>query len=183
MKIHIIGAAGSGKTTLATQLGQQFACPSYDLDHVAYENGVGGKRDAQTRAQDVAQIVAHPAWITEGVYLWWVEPLWKSADHIIWLDLPAYVNIQRIVTRHIRLSVKGKNPHAGLRNLWQFLEWQWKTYYQAGLHLPKSADDDDLVSYANTVHALIPYHDKLLRLRSPRAVRHVIPHTFPQETA
>ncbi|MCB0099677.1 MAG: hypothetical protein KDE46_28285 [Caldilineaceae bacterium] len=38
-RIHILGAAGSGKTTLARRAAEQIGCPWHELDAVAYEGG------------------------------------------------------------------------------------------------------------------------------------------------
>jgi hypothetical protein len=54
------------------------------------------------RLDDVARIAASPAWITEGSFLWWTEPLLRAADTIVWLDIPLSLAVRRIVTRHIR---------------------------------------------------------------------------------
>ena len=38
MKIHIIGAPGSGKSFLADNLSKQFDIPHYDLDDLQWDN-------------------------------------------------------------------------------------------------------------------------------------------------
>ncbi len=38
MKIHIIGAPGSGKSFLAGNLSKQFDIPHYDLDDLQWDN-------------------------------------------------------------------------------------------------------------------------------------------------
>ena len=43
-RIHIIGGAGSGKTTLARRLGTLLDAPYYDLDEIGYEGGFTAKR-------------------------------------------------------------------------------------------------------------------------------------------
>ncbi len=44
MKAHIIGIAGSGKTTLAACMARESGVPAIDLDYVVYERGVGCER-------------------------------------------------------------------------------------------------------------------------------------------
>ena len=46
-RIHILGAAGSGKTILAQNLSQTLSVPWYELDTVAYEND-HGRNDKST---------------------------------------------------------------------------------------------------------------------------------------
>ena len=43
-RIHIVGGPGSGKTTIALDLGRRLDVPAYDLDEVGYEGGAGDQR-------------------------------------------------------------------------------------------------------------------------------------------
>ena len=129
-RIHIIGGAGSGKTTLARAIGGARTLPAYDLDAIAYEDGAGAKRSLDARLADVRRIVGQPSWVTEGIFLWWTDELLRNADVIIWLDLPWRIGARRIVLRHLRTSIAGTNRHRGIRNLIRFLR-ATQRYYRA----------------------------------------------------
>ena len=79
-RIHIVGGPGSGTRLLARRLGQLLAVPVYDLDAVAYEAGGETKRALDARRALVTAIAQQSGWVTQGVYLWWCEPLARHAD-------------------------------------------------------------------------------------------------------
>ena len=117
-RIHIIGSAGSGKTTLARQLAAALNAPCYELDHIGYSGF--SKRSVEDRAVDVRRIASEPAWVTEGGFIWWVGDLLDAADTIIWLDLPWRLCWQRIVTRHIKADLARTNTYPGFRKMLRF---------------------------------------------------------------
>jgi MoxR-like ATPase len=86
-RIHVTGAQGSGKTTLAARLHELTGLPVHELDRVALVGGGNGpERPVAERDSMVASIAAADAWITEGVHLGWTAPLLDRADAIVWLD-------------------------------------------------------------------------------------------------
>ena len=87
-RIHVIGGPGSGKTTLARRLTVCLSAPSFDLDAVGYVSGVGIKRPLEDRLVDVRVIATNRSWVTEGIFLWWIDELLEAADMIVWLDVP-----------------------------------------------------------------------------------------------
>jgi len=119
-----------------------------------------------SRLADIQRIAAQSAWIAEGAYLWWTEALPDAATQIIWLDLPWRIAAWRIVTRHVRASLRGSNPHRGLRNLLRFLRNTWR-YSHGPAIPPTSADDDGAMTRAATAAILMPYRDRLIHCRRP----------------
>lgn len=171
MRIHIIGAAGSGKTTVAQWVSQECGVPHSDLDFVSWENGSGGLIPLEKRLADVETIANQPGWVTEGVYLWWIESLVQAADEVVWLDLPPRICLTRIVVRHARKSLAGTNLHPGLGKLYRFVKWQIDSYYRAepaDLALPI---DDRKPSRASTEAYLRKFRPKLTHLTTPAQVR------------
>lgn len=169
-RIHIMGASGSGKTTLAGQLSQALGIPWYELDSVAYEGGFARKRTYDERLTELHSIIAQPAWVTEGFYLWWIDDLLAAADAIVWLDLPWHVSMPRIVTRHMQLSWRGENRHPGVRNLANYV-WGCRHYYlEERPRQPAALDDDGAVNRAGVVDYLAPYNDKIVHCRRPSDV-------------
>lgn len=169
-RIHIMGAAGSGKTTLARWASERLNCSWHELDSVAYEGGYARKRTLDERLASLQAIIAQPVWVTEGSYLWWVDDLLEAADAIVWLDLPWTVAMPRIVTRHFKLSWAGENRHPGLRNLIDFA-WGCRLYYlEKEPRVPKARDDDFALNRAGVVQYLAPYITKVVQCRKPAEV-------------
>jgi adenylate kinase family enzyme len=169
-RIHILGAAGSGKTTLAGWAAERLTCPWYELDAIAYEGGYARKRTLGERLASLQAITAQPTWVTEGSFLWWIDDLLDTADAIVWLDLPWTVSMPRILTRHFKLSWAGKNKHPGLRKLIDFA-WGCRHYYlEKEPRIPNGRDDDFAVNRAGVVEYLAPYMAKVIQCKRPADV-------------
>jgi RecA/RadA recombinase len=160
-RIHVIGGPGSGKTTLARQLAARVSAPVFDLDEVAYVGGAGPERPLAQRLADVAAIAAQPAWVTEGIYLRWIDDLLRAADAVVWLDVPGRVAVWRIVLRHARASIAGTNRHPGLGKLIRFLRSTHRYYTDTSPGAPA-------LSRAQTARDLAPYRSKLVRCATSR---------------
>ncbi len=168
-KIHITGGPGSGKTTLAGRLCASLSLPHIDLDPVAWEPQ--GAVPLLVRKKRVESILASAGWITEGIFLWWTEPLMESAQAIIWLDLPFRVAAWRILRRHTLASLRGNNPHPGLGQLMRFLTSAGRQYHTRQPVPPSTPDDDFAVTRAATSQVLVRYRHKLIHCRTSDGVR------------
>lgn len=171
-RIHIIGGAGSGKTTLARRLGTLLDAPYYDLDEIGYEGGFGAKRPLEARLADIERIVAQSAWITEGGYIWWVDDLLRAADIIVWLDLPWRIRRWRIITRHIKADLARNNRHSGYLNLYRF--YKRTRQYDRGTKLLTLNPGEDLANDSSNrvtvAHKLALYQQKVVQCCSPADV-------------
>jgi adenylate kinase family enzyme len=170
-RVHIIGGAGSGKTTLAKWFRDKCGIPCYDLDQIGWD--AAGKVPLDQRMAAIDAILPQPAWATEGAFLWWTDPLLEHAEIIVWLDLPFPLNAYRMVKRHILADLRGNNPHAGYRNLFDFMSGVGRRHYMRRPLAPKAPDDDFAITRAATQQILARYSAKLVRCRSPRDVRMV----------
>ena len=127
MKIFIIGGPGSGKTTLANRLSEQYGISYYDLDDLFWDNTAahyGTKRDPAERDALLDRILSESDWIIEGVYYAWCGRCFAEADSIRFLNVPRRVYRLRIIRRFIRRKLgieKGKKET--LRSLRDLLKW------------------------------------------------------------
>lgn len=169
-RIHIMGAAASGKTTLAGQLATRLHAPLYELDAIAYEGGFARKRTLPERLTSLQAIIVQPSWVSEGFYLWWIDELLQAAEVIVWLDLPWYVSMPRIVTRHIKLSWAGKNRHPGVINLLKFT-WGARNYYlEQTARIPQTPDQDFGINRVGVAACLAAYAHKVVHCQRPAEV-------------
>src|SRR5689334_17652627 len=83
-RVHVIGGAGAGKSTLAGWLALRLQLPLYHLDALNFVDASERRRPYAERVSAVARIAAEPAWVTEGIFLGWTDALLGVADRIIW---------------------------------------------------------------------------------------------------
>jgi adenylate kinase family enzyme len=164
-RIHIIGGPGSGKTTVAFEIGRRLGVPVYELDLVGYEDGAGERRPLDSRLADVRDIAAEPGWVAEGVFLGWADELLRESDVILWLDVPWRVAAYRIIRRHLKESLAGTNRHPGVFRLFRFLRIARRYYSRSSLR-PVELDNDGNNSRAATSGHLEPFAGKVIRCAS-----------------
>lgn len=103
MKIHILGASGSGVTTLGNALGKKLAIPYFDSDNYYWEKSDPPftiKRDINERYAVVNQLLhQHDDWIFGGSVISWDMSVFPAFDLIVFLWIPASVRMERIKAR------------------------------------------------------------------------------------
>lgn len=113
-KILIIGGPGSGKTTLATMLGEKYNLPVINLDGINYfENWK--ERDKEERDNIILQKTKEDKWIIEGNYKSTLKIRAERADLIIFLDYPTVRLLYGIIKRNIKNFNKEKKEIKGCK--------------------------------------------------------------------
>jgi hypothetical protein len=97
-RVMILGPPGSGKSTLARQLGARHGLPVFHLDQAYWRRGWIMAPPEEFRAE-VDRIASLPAWIIDGNYTFVVESRLRAADTMIYLDVPSWLSLWRIVRR------------------------------------------------------------------------------------
>ena len=95
MRIHITGNAGSGKTTLAKELGDFLKLDVYGLDKIVWMPN-WKKTSSDKRKQLEHELVDKSQWIIEGVS----SIVRQSSDIIIFLDYPRHICLFRCIKRN-----------------------------------------------------------------------------------
>ncbi len=101
-RIMIIGGAGSGKSTLAQQVGAALNLPVYHMDREVFWLPGWVERSKDDQLQQVERIVALNAWVFEGNNSSTFHLRRVRADMLIWLDVPVWQRIIRVVRRGLR---------------------------------------------------------------------------------
>jgi len=110
-RIAIIGNAGSGKSTLGTMLQKKLDLPLYHLDHYRWKPDWEKRDDAEFVAVH-NQLCDKEAWIIEGVATRFFDYRASKADTIIFLDVPTWLCLYRVLKRTVMLfgTIGDSNP-------------------------------------------------------------------------
>jgi adenylate kinase family enzyme len=102
-RIHLLGASGSGTTTLGHALAQRLACPHFDTDDyfwlptdAPYEQ-IRERPERQTLLG--ADLERHPTWVLSGSLCGWGDLFIPLFDLVIFCAVPTDVRIARLRER------------------------------------------------------------------------------------
>ncbi len=122
-RIIVVGAPGCGKTTTARMIATALAIPHIELDSLWWEpNWV--EAGAEVFIQRARAVVQQPQWVVDGNYfsVGARDEIWPLADTVVWLDLPRWIAVPRVVRRSVGRSVRGTELWNGNKeNLLQVL--------------------------------------------------------------
>ncbi len=99
-RVMIVGAPGSGKSTVAVRLGAMTGLPVFHMDRIHYLPGWVERGRAEKIAMANA-IEASDAWIFEGGLSSTYDNRAARSDLIVWLDLPLLLRLWRVTRRVI----------------------------------------------------------------------------------
>ncbi|MDF2484016.1 MAG: topology modulation protein FlaR [Herbinix sp.] len=107
MRIYIVGAVSSGKTTLAKSLSKKLHLPYHSLDemvHISDQNADLGnrKRPIDERDSLFQSTICQPAWIIEDVGRPCFEEGLKEAETILLLETSTRIRNYRIIKRWLK---------------------------------------------------------------------------------
>ncbi|MCR8632164.1 DNA topology modulation protein [Paenibacillus radicis (ex Xue et al. 2023)] len=127
-KIMLIGSGGSGKSSLARQLGNILGIKVYHLDAIFWKPGwVGTPKEEQRKVQE--ELISRENWIIDGNYGGTIDIRLQSADTIIFIDLSKWLCLYRVLKRRIQYHKKNRIDMAEgceERLDLQFLKWVWE---------------------------------------------------------
>lgn len=128
-RICIIGGSGTGKTTLANNLGTQLKIAVYHIDaihHLANWN----IRDKAERDAIIADIVHKREWIIDGTYRSTLKMRLEQADYVIYLDYSTVAQIKGVLKRFLcyhgqeRAELPGCKERMTSEFFWSVVKWR-----------------------------------------------------------
>lgn len=100
-RVIILGPCGSGKSTLARRLGIKHGLPVFHLDQAFHRPGWRPAPEDAFHAE-VERMAALPAWVIDGNYKGVMASRFARADTLVYLDMPTWVTMPRLVGRIAR---------------------------------------------------------------------------------
>lgn len=114
-KFLIVGAIGSGKTTLARKLSKILKIKNYELDNIAYKRrDIHEKQKPEIRDKKLKSVLKRKKWLLEGFYSRaWTYPIYKKAEIVIILNIKTSLSKKRVIKRYLKrkLSFKKDKKH------------------------------------------------------------------------
>ena len=164
-RIHVIGASGSGTTTLARALATRWSVPHADADDyfwVPTAPPFRQKRPPEQRVALMEQVfVPREAWVLSGSMSGWGESVVARCDAVVFLALDPAERMRRLETREqVRREGQESDPEA-----WEeFRTWA------------ASYDDPEFTGRSRAGHEawLAGIDRPLLRLDSARPVEDLV---------
>ena len=98
----ITSASGNGGTTFSRELAARLGVPFHELDALFWGPG-WTKMPAEEFRALVEPIVAAEGWVIDGSYQGRLgDFVLRNADLVVWLDLPVYIWLPRLLRRTLR---------------------------------------------------------------------------------
>ena len=167
-RVSVVGTSGAGKSTFAAALAALLGVPWLELDSV-YHQADWTPLDLSSFRAHVGEVASGPGWVIDGNYSRVRDLVWARADTVVWLDLPRRTVMRRVVFRTLRRVGGRVELWNGNRERWRnfftldehesVIAWAWKTH------------GSNRSRYAAELADPALSHLRVVRLRSPRAVR------------
>lgn len=135
-RVHIVGASGSGTTTLGAAIAARFGHRHLDTDDFFWERTDPPYRVQRPREERLASLSRalgeSPTWVLSGSLCGWGDPLIPEFELVVFLVVSTEVRLARLLAREV--SRYGKDAIAPGGKLHgahvAFLEWAGR--YDAG---------------------------------------------------
>ena len=112
-RIHILGASGSGTTTLGRALAARLQCPHFDTDDYFWlptDPPYTQRRERTERAQLLMDdVTAHDSWVVSGSLCGWGDVAIPLFELVVFLSIPQDIRMARLRQRE-HATIWGTHP-------------------------------------------------------------------------
>jgi adenylate kinase family enzyme len=143
-RIHILGASGSGTTSLASEIARDYGHTHLDTDDFFWLSTSPPYRLKRPREERITllqqALLESTSWVLSGSLCGWGDPLIPQFELVVFLAVPTPVRLMRLRARDIkRYGEHAIMPGGDLHNAHvQFLEWAGR-YDTGGLEMRSRA--------------------------------------------
>ncbi|MFE7408822.1 toxin [Isoptericola sp. NPDC057559] len=127
-RVSVVGAVGSGKSTVSRELAARLGVRRVELDALFWGPDWTPRPHEQLLA-DARREIAGDAWVIDGNYTTALQPeIWARADAVVWLDPPKQVVIAQVYGRTLARAVDRTElwPSTGNRQRWRDVLAPWR---------------------------------------------------------
>jgi adenylate kinase family enzyme len=140
MRVHLVGASGSGTTTLGRALAVRLECPHLDTDDYFWLPSDPPFQHVRARAVRVASLGAAlartPGWVLSGSLCGWGDVFVPQFDLVVFLWVPRDVRIARLRARERARYGAAVEP-GGAMHARSEAFIAWAAGYDEGLDVPE----------------------------------------------
>lgn len=136
MRLHVLGASGSGTSTLGAALAERLGTIHLDTDDYFWEPTDPPYQDPRPRAERqrllARDLDAHPGWVLSGSLCGWGDVFMPRFETVVFLRVPTEVRLRRLRERErARFGAAALAPGGAMHeNHAAFLAWA--AAYDAG---------------------------------------------------
>ena len=171
-RVHVVGGPGVGKSAFARRIAAARGLELHHLDETAFEGPEFILRSYEVTTHAARTFAAEPRWVTEGIFVGWVEPLFDRADVIVWLDHLTWSQAsRRIANRWFRQALREPAARRGTERFFRFRDYTRNTRQLIRVLVTsreywsnRTSPRRYTVTRAQVRTALEPYGDKVLRI-------------------
>jgi len=162
-KVYIIGPEASGKSTLARVLSKKLKIKHYDLDDVVWKRRYDEKRTKKLRLKKLNLIIKKKKWIIEGIFGGWTEPVFKSSDLVIVLNLDYSILIKNLLKRSLFKRFKYEKEKTNIKQTLKLVK-----------HVKKYRFRDHVKSYSGHKKLINKHNCNYIKINTKKELKNLL---------
>jgi adenylate kinase family enzyme len=140
VRVHIVGASGSGTTTLGRALAERLDCPHFDTDDYFWQPSDPPFQHIRERAERQSLLGASldgaAGWVLSGSLCGWGDVFIPRFELVVFLWVPPEVRLARLRARERRRYGAAIDPGAPLHARFEAF-MAWAAGYDERLEVPE----------------------------------------------